>query len=136
MHETGRSAIRTGRELNREFLVALRTRALRRRVWFRVLDRVERGLVDLTIRWVDRVKSGKLAQVLVRILEKLARAMEDRMVRALEKGRALAFRLSDLAVAWGDPTAYSWRFDGSFQRHLGSGVLFGYGRRGRYVAGG
>ena len=125
MHETGRSAIRTGRELNREFLVALRTRALRRRVWFRVLDRVERGLVDLTIRLVDRVKSGRLAQVLVRILEKLARAMEDRMVRVLEKGTALAFRLSDLAVSWGDPTAYSWRFDGNFQRHLGSGVLFG-----------
>ncbi len=86
---------------------------------------MERGLVDLTIRWVDRVESGRLAQVLVRILEKLARAMEHGMVRVLVKGRALAFRLSDLAVAWGDPAAYSWRFDGSFQRQLGLGVLFG-----------
>jgi len=124
------------RPLTRELIVGVRTRALRRGIWFRVLDRVERGLVDLTIRWVDRVKSGRLAQVLVRILEKLARAMEDRMVRVLEKGRTLAFRLSDLAVSWGDPTAYSWRFDGNFQRHLGSGVLFGWGGRARYVAGG
>ena len=119
------SRVRVERPLTRELIVGVRTRALRRGLWFRVLDRVERGLVDLTIRWVDRIRSGRLAQVLVRILEKLARAMEDRMVRVLEKGRALAFRLSDLAVAWGDPTAYPWRFDGNFQRYLGSGVLFG-----------
>ena len=125
MHETGRSAIRTGRELNREFLVALRTRALRRRLWFRVLDRVERGLVDLTIRWVDRVKSGRLAQVLVRILEKLVRAMEGGMVRVLERGRVLALRASGLAVLWGDGVAFGWRFDAGFQRALGRGIVAG-----------
>ena len=125
MRETGRSAVLTGRELDRGFLVALRTRALRRRIWFRVLDRVERGLVDLTIRWVDRVKSGRLAQVLVRILEKLARAMEDRMVRVLERGRALALRASGLAVSWGDGVAFGWRFDAGFQRALGLGIVAG-----------
>lgn len=122
-NDVGRSVLVTGRELNREFLVALRTRALRRRMWFRVLDRVERGLVDLTIRWVDRVKSGRLAQVLVRILEKLVLAMESRMVRVLEKGRNRALRLSELAVAWGNELAYGWRDDLRFQRALGLGAL-------------
>lgn len=111
--------------MSREFLVALRTRALRRRVWFRVLDRVERGLVDLTIRWVGKVKSGRLAQVLVRILGKLVLALESRMARLEERGRLLALGLSGLAVAWGDSAAYTWRFDLGFRRSLGLGVVFG-----------
>ena len=111
--------------LTRELIVGVRTRALRRGLWFRVLDRVERGLVDLTIRWVDRVKSGRLAQVLVRILEKLVLAMEDRMVRVLERGRVLALRASGLAVLWGDEVAFGWRFDAGFQRVLGLGIVAG-----------
>ena len=38
--------------------------ALRRGVWFRSLSRVERGIIDLTVRYVDNVKSSKLAKVL------------------------------------------------------------------------
>ncbi len=56
--------------LTRDVIVGLKTRALRRRVWFSALDRLERGLVDLTIRWVDTVRTGRLAWVLVRILGK------------------------------------------------------------------
>lgn len=104
--------------------MGVRTRALRRGLWFRVLDRVERGLVDLTIRWVDRVRSGRLARVLVRILEKLVLALESRMVRADWKGWLLASRLSELALGWGDERAYAWRFDAGFQRALGLGVLW------------
>ncbi len=111
--------------MTKEFLVRVRTRALRRRVWFRVLSRMERGLVDLTIRWVDKVKSGRLARVLLEILEKLVRALESRMVRSLEMGRGMALRASGLAVAWGDPAAYEWRFDASFQKALGMGIVFG-----------
>ncbi len=113
------------RPLTRDVIVGLKTRALRRRVWFRALDRIERGLVDLTIRWVDTVRSGRLARVLVRILEKLVLALESRMVSAAVRGRVLAEGLSDLAVNWGYVAAYGWRFDPSFQRSLGLGVLSG-----------
>jgi hypothetical protein len=95
-------------------LAGLKTRALRKRVWFRVLDRVERGLLDLTIRWVDDVRSGRLAETLLRILVKLARAMEQGMARVLVVGRELALRASVLAVRWGNVEAYSWRFDRAF----------------------
>jgi hypothetical protein len=111
------------RPLTRETIAGLRLRALRRRVWYGALDRIERGLVDLTIRWVDKVRSGRMARVLLRILEKLARAMEQRIVRVLTMGRDLALRASMLAVEWGDSQAYSWRFDEGFWRGLGSGVL-------------
>jgi hypothetical protein len=99
----------TGRKL-----AGLKTRALRKRVWYRVLDRVERGLLDLTIRWVDNVRSGRLTEMLLRILVKLARAMEQGMARVLVVGRELALKASLLAVRWGNVDAYSWRFDRAF----------------------
>src|SRR2546422_11260430 len=90
-------------------LAGLKTRALRKRVWYRVLDRVERGLLDLTIRWVDNVRSGRLTEMLLRILAKLARAMEQGIARVLMVGRELAFRASALAVRWGNSRAYLCR---------------------------
>ncbi len=111
--------------LSRLSLVALRTKALRRRIWYRVLSRIERGLVDLTIRWVDRVKSVRLAQVLIRILGKLVRALNSGMVGVLEMGSVLALRASGLAVGWGDGLAFGWRFDTGFGRALGLGVVPG-----------
>ena len=99
----------TGRKL-----AGLKTRALRKRVWFRVLDRVERGLLDLTIRWVDNVRSGRLTETLLRILVKLAWAMEQGLSRVLVVGRELALRASVLAVSWGNVNAYSWRSDRGF----------------------
>src|SRR2546425_10137864 len=95
----------TGRKL-----AGLKTRALRKRVWFRVLDRVERGLLDLTIRWVDNVRSGRLREMLLRILVKLARAMEQGMARVLVVGRELALRASALAFRSGNSQAYEWRY--------------------------
>ena len=95
-------------------LAGVKTRALRKRVWYRVLDRVERGLLDLTIRWVDNVRSGRLTEMLLRILAKLARAMEQGMARVLVVGRELALRASVLAVGWGNVEAYSWRLDRGF----------------------
>ncbi len=108
--------------LTRDVIVGLKTRALRRRVWFGALDRIERGLVDLTIRYVDQVKSNRLRQVLVEILGKLARALESSMVRALGRGWIVAARLSGLAVGWGDASAYGWRFEEAFHRFLGLGL--------------
>jgi len=104
----------TGRKL-----AGLKTRALRKRLWFRVLDRVERGLLDLTIRWVDNVRSGRLTETLLRILVKLARAMEQGMSRVLVVGRELALQASVFGVRWGNDQAYAWRFDESFWRGLG-----------------
>lgn len=100
--------------MTRRVLVELKTRSLRNRTWFRVLDRIERGLVDLTIRWVDEVRNQTMTSVLVRILEKLSRAMQQGMARVLLVGRELALRASVLAVRWGSVDAYSWRFDREF----------------------
>jgi len=111
--------------LTSETIAGLKVRALRRRVWYRALDRIERGLLDLTIRWVDKVRSGLMARVLLRILVKLAQAMEQGMERVLSVGRELALRASALAVGLGNRQAYAWRFDESFWRALGFGKTRG-----------
>jgi len=56
--------------LTREGLEALRRRALRSKAWFR-LERVERAVVELTIKVVERVRSSTLARMILGIADKL-----------------------------------------------------------------
>ncbi len=112
-------------KLTRKCLVELKNKALRNRTWYRVLSRLERGLVDLTIKWVYQVRSVRLEQVLRKILGKLVLAMGNRMVRCLAKGRDLASRISKIVFEWGNAGAREWRDDLAFQLALGRGVLFG-----------
>ena len=93
--------------------------ALRYGHWFRTLNRVERGIIDLTVRYVDNVKSAKLAKVLTAIMDKLHFAMEstlDKMVRTI--GLPLARKISDLAVSWGNRIASKWAEDRTFAKFL------------------
>jgi len=71
------------------------------------------------------VRSGLMARVLLRILAKLAQAMEHGVGRVLAVGRRMALRASVLAVEWGDSQAVAWRFDESFWRALGFGKTRG-----------
>src|SRR5712691_1124538 len=107
--------------ITREVLIGMKTRGLRRRLWYSTLSRIERGLVDLTIRWVDKVRSGLMAETLLRILVKLALALETGMGRVLGRGRVLALRASSLAVGWGNRQAYAWRYDEPYALALGLG---------------
>ena len=93
--------------------------ALRRGVWFRVLDRVERGIIDLTVRYVVCIKSGKLAKVVTAIMEKLQSAAESivgKLVRTV--GLPLARKISEIAVSWGNRLASMWADDRSFAEFL------------------
>lgn len=98
----------------------LRRRALRRGVWFRALSRTERGVVDLTIRCVERVNNSVLGTVLSRILTKLEEAVEHFYTwRLTEEGRSLAAICSQAAVSWGYGRAAGWRDDRSYMQLLG-----------------
>jgi hypothetical protein len=100
-------------------LVAAKKLALRHRVWFRALNRVERGVLDLTTRYVESIKSTKLAKVVTAILEKLKHATEsivDRLVRTV--GFSLAQKVSAVAVGLGNRSATRWAVDAEFARYL------------------
>jgi hypothetical protein len=71
-------------ELSPEYLRAVRGCALRKRVWYRALDGVERGIADLTLALVDRVKSLRLAEAIAGILEKLETALRSEFTRHVE----------------------------------------------------
>jgi hypothetical protein len=93
--------------------------ALRRGVWFRILNRVERGIIDLTVKYVDNIKSTKLAKVVSAIIQKLQVSMEskaERLVRTV--GLALAQKISEIAVRWGNRLAASWAKDREFAKFL------------------
>ena len=93
--------------------------ALRRGVWFKALTRIERGIIDLTVKYVDNIKSTKLAKVLTAIIEKLQATTEsvlDKLGRTI--GLALTRKISKIAVNWGNRLASTWADDPAFARFL------------------
>ncbi len=101
--------------LSRSLLARVRTRAVRRGVWFRVLSRTERACVDLAVRVVEKVKSCLLHRVLSVILGKLAEALESPVRRAVRVvGVEQALRLSWIARRWGNRLAAGWACDERF----------------------
>jgi hypothetical protein len=105
--------------LRRERLFKLKLKAIRRRVWFRALSRIDRVLVDLTIRVVDVVHSSRLSEALFSVVKKLEDGLAGRVSRAIkEVGFSLARKLSLLAQKWGNDLARNWMFDMSFAKFL------------------
>jgi hypothetical protein len=100
-------------------IVTVKKAALRRNIWFKALSRVERGILDLTVRCVVNIKSPKLASLVTAILNKLKLAAEslvDRLVRTV--GFSLSQKLADLATGWGNRLASRWVGDVGFACYL------------------
>lgn len=102
-----------------EFLSGVRRRAIRRGVWFRVLDHVERGILSLSARVVEKVESVVLAVVLVKILKKLKDAMKSRFTKHVEDyGMKRVKEIVAQAVSWGYETTRAWVSDQGFAEYL------------------
>lgn len=101
-------------------LLKLRMKAIRAGVWFRALRRIDRALIDLTIKVVaDNVRSFTLAKSILSIERKLEGLLENKIVRAIrEIGFPLADKLSQFAQNWGSIRAKNWASDLSFARFL------------------
>jgi len=105
----------------REDVAKLKTIAVRRGLWFKALSTVERAIVDLTIRVVERVRSSVLKGVLKAIASKIVEALKAKSFRerAIVIGRALAERLVRIAERLGNKRAREWAEDPSFVMYLG-----------------
>jgi hypothetical protein len=107
-------------KLTRAVLVDVRTRSMRKNIWYRSLTKIERSLVNLTIDLVREVRSFRLSFLLERIVERVNGILEDTLfVRIAKEGRKLALRLSQLAHAWGNLQALEWVQDNSYALYLG-----------------
>ncbi len=103
-----------------DWLDSVKGRALRKRVWYRVCNRLERGIMDLTIRCVDVIKSSRLALVVGRLVCKILKACRSTfMMRVARTGRGLAEARSRIAVSWGMDEASNWSGNAGFIRYLG-----------------
>ncbi|MEM1914615.1 MAG: hypothetical protein QXG90_03100 [Candidatus Nezhaarchaeales archaeon] len=109
--------------LTKPGLEALKRRALRLGAWFK-LDVLGRAVVDLTIRVVDKVKSPRLAQLILKIAGKLKQMIKPSFKEmAFVIGSRLADRISRLAQALGVKNASSWARDPNFIFYLGASWL-------------
>lgn len=108
----------------------VKTRALRRRVWFKATSRLERGIVDLTIRCVERIQSAVLAGIVSKIIKKIVKTLENVFLKRAEKiGAEIADRLSGFALAWGNKAASRWKHNPGFVRFLGVNAINAQGSR-------
>ncbi len=106
-------------EFDSVFLMRLRNEALRKGVWFRVLDRLERSIVNLVPMCMDKPKNAKLIDVLAKIVVKIKDALRGHMNDLISQvGRPLATRVSLIAQKWGHRTAYKWAADKGFSEYL------------------
>ena len=103
----------------------IRSRALRTRIWFRSLSRVERAIVDLTIKCVEKVRSNVLARAISVIVNKLLGSLEEEfMIRAERIGCKVAEKLCALGERWGNKTCSIWKHDLGFIRFLGVNATY------------
>ena len=101
--------------LNRAQLVKLKFKAIRAGVWFKGLPRIDRVLVDLTIKVAENIRSLHLAKSIFVVLGKLEGLMESSVLKSLRLiGRPLAEKISLTAQKLGNTSAKSWAQDSSF----------------------
>jgi hypothetical protein len=105
--------------LEKAQLQKLKLRAIRAGVWFKALPRIDRVLVDVTIKVASAVRSFTLATKILTVIQKLESVMESKFRRAVkEVGFPIARRLSLIAQKWGNQSARKWESDEGFARYL------------------
>ena len=105
--------------LSSDELARIRLMAIRRGVWFKVLSRLERGLVDLSLKVVRRIRSKILAMAICSIVKKLLKALQSKLKLQMRQiGAPLAEKISQIAQKWGNKTAREWASDLGFIQYL------------------
>lgn len=106
-------------EFDSNFFLRVRRRALRKGVWFRVLDCEERALLSLVPMCMEKPRSSKLIDMLAKIVVKIKDALKSNLADVVSRvGRPLAKKLSAIARKWGHRTAAEWAADEGFARYL------------------
>jgi len=105
--------------LGKNQLMKLKLKAIRAGVWFKALPRIDRVLVDLTIKVAGNVRSFTLASNILSVLRKLESVMESKFLSAIrEYGFPIARKLGLIAHGWGNSDARNWESDEVFARYL------------------
>lgn len=104
--------------ISTSLLAEVKEAAKRKRVWFR-LPKIERGILDLTIKYVKEPRSPRLIDLLKKIVEKIKASLVSPLQRLVEKvGKPFAEKISSIAKGWGNREAESWANDKGFMMYL------------------
>jgi len=118
---------RTFNFLDKATLVKLKLKAMRAGVWYRALPRIDRVLVDLTIKVAETIRSPHLARSILSIAGKLEGLLESKLQRAVrEIGLPIAHKLSLFSQKWGNEAAEKWASDYGFARYWAAMKLNGH----------
>ena len=97
---------------NQEFTKMIRTiirKAIRSGLYFRKLSRIERGILELTARYVPKIKSLELGNVVARILAKLVTVLGFKFFASVETlGRQMVTNILKVAKIWKVRDISSW----------------------------
>lgn len=105
--------------LERKELIKLKLKALRSGVWFKALKRIDRALIDLTLKVSNEVHSHTLAKALLSVATRVQNALRNRISHVVDKiGFRFARQLSLIAEKMGNTAAKTWRTDPSFAKFL------------------
>ena len=101
--------------VKRTQLQKLKIKAIRAGVWFRALPRIDRVLIDLTIKVTENVRSAHLAKSIFAVVGKLEGLLESNVLKSFRLiGRPLAVKISSIAQKLGNTSAKNWATDSSF----------------------
>jgi len=111
---------RPSRFVEKTNLMKLRLKAMRSGVWYRALNRIDRVLVDLTIKVIKTsIQSRSLINQILSVTAKLEALLENKLSRATKDiGFPLACKLSLIAQNWGNKLAHAWSKDLDFAKYL------------------
>jgi hypothetical protein len=106
-------------ELTNHLLLKIKRKAIRLKVWYK-LNNIERAIIDLTIKCVNKIKSIKLKNVILKILNKIKEAIEnDFLNKIYENGLKEIVKIIKIAYSWGNKNSLEWIKDKSFIFYLG-----------------
>ena len=110
--------------LNKSFLLKIKRKALRLKAWYK-LNNIERETINLTIKCVDKVKSIKLKNVILKILNKIKEAIENKFLNKIyENGLKEIIKIIKIAYSWGNKNSLNWIKDKSFIFYLGINNIY------------
>jgi len=101
------------------FLDDMRRRAIRGRIWYKVLDGLERGILSLSAKILDVVHSVSLEAEIAKIIDKIEDALRGVFERRLlSYGFARAKEIVVHATELGCVGAMGWLLDSSFAKYV------------------
>jgi hypothetical protein len=105
--------------LTREYLAEIRYQALRKRIWYKTLDDIERSIFSLSVTVCNKIHSNLLNIQLEKIIAKLKNVIKSEFVRYFERfGIARMITIQKQAIDFGYNKANGLKLDYKFLRYL------------------